>query len=82
MTVRLTADGIIELDGLCPSEDAEPLQQLLLAHPEGRVDWRGCDSLHTAVVQVLLAAQPTLLGPPRGRFLVHYVEPALSLLSS
>ena len=34
MTVRLAADGTIELDGVCPIEDAEKLQQYLIADPQ------------------------------------------------
>ena len=35
MTIRLSADGTIELDGICPIEDAETLQQLLAGRAGG-----------------------------------------------
>jgi hypothetical protein len=77
MTVRLAADGAIVLDGACPLEDAEKLQQYLIADPQACVDWRACAAAHTAVVQILLAAQPTLRGPPASDFLRNHVEPLM-----
>lgn len=77
MTVRLREDGVIELSGVCPIEDAEILLSNLTGNPERRVDWRGCEQAHTAVVQVLRVAGVSLDGPPRGAFLSHVVEPAL-----
>jgi hypothetical protein len=62
MTVRRDDDGVIVLDGECPVEDAEALLQLLQAQPEGPVDWSACTRLHTAVLQVLMAAAPPMRG--------------------
>jgi hypothetical protein len=62
MTVRRDGDGVIVLDGECPVEDAEALLQLLQAQPEGPVDWSACTRLHTAVLQVLMAAAPPIRG--------------------
>jgi hypothetical protein len=78
MTIRLTADGTIELEGTCSSDDAEPLMQHLLATPNPTVDWRGCEAAHTAVVQVLMAASPKLLGPPADVLLEKWVQPLLA----
>ena len=78
MTVHLAEDGTIVLVGHCPVEDAEELTRLLLLEPSATVDWRACDALHTAVVQVLLAARPPLRGPPRDVSLAQWIEPALS----
>ena len=69
MTVRVSADGTIELDGICTIEDAETLQQHLLAAPRAAVDWRSCEQAHTAVIQVLMASRRVLRGPPAGDFL-------------
>ena len=77
MTVKVSADGTIALEGACPLEDAETLQQHLLAHAGAAVDWRSCDAAHTAVIQILLAARPRLHGPPAGEFLRMHVEPLL-----
>ena len=77
MTVRITSDGSIALEGICGSEDAEELLQQVLAHPAATVDWRACEAAHTAVVQVLMAARPILLGPPVGAQLKNWVQPWL-----
>jgi hypothetical protein len=66
VTVRLI-DGAIVLEGVCPVEDAEPLQSLLLQHPGAAVDWRACDAAHTAVLQILLVAHRSMKGP-KGAF--------------
>jgi hypothetical protein len=81
MTVRLTQAGTIELDGVCTLEDAEKLQQYLLSDPKAAVDWRSCTGAHTSVIQILLAARPTLLGPPQNDFLRNCVNPLLETLA-
>ena len=78
MTVRVAAGGCIELIGACPSEDAETLLQLLLADPGATVDWRECRDAHTAVVQVLMAVRPKLLGPAADSRLQDWVAPAIT----
>ena len=77
MTVRMQ-QGTILLEGDCPSGDAEELLQFVLADPAAIIDWRSCQSAHTAVVQVLLAANRDTLGPPQGAFLKLILAPALS----
>jgi hypothetical protein len=77
MTVRVAAGDCIELVGACPGVDAEPLLQLLLANPGATVDWRDCESAHTAVVQVLMAVKPKLLGPPADARLRDWVAPVV-----
>lgn len=62
MTVRRDNKGSIIIEGDCGAEDAETLLQMLLATPSVPVDWAGCGELHTAVVQVILAAKPKLMG--------------------
>lgn len=78
MTVRANSNGLIELAGICPSADAEPLLQLLLAAPAAAVDWRDCRGAHTAVIQVLMAARPELRGPPADARLREWVAPAIT----
>ena len=79
MTIRLTAQGEILLEGTCSSEDAELLLQHLTANPAAQVDWRACELAHSAVIQVLMAAKPKLLGPPAGSRLRDWVYPILDL---
>ncbi|HEX3843833.1 MAG TPA: hypothetical protein VHV80_05695 [Steroidobacteraceae bacterium] len=77
MTVRRGGDDSIELVGACPSTDAEPLLQFLLATPGATVNWRDCQGAHTAVIQVLMAAKPRLRGPPADPRLEQWVAPAI-----
>lgn len=77
MTVRLSAQGAIVLEGDCPSEDADALIRHLLVNPGCAVDWRACEAAHSAVIQVLMAARPRLVGPPAGEALRAWVEPNL-----
>ena len=78
MTIRLDANGAILLEGACPSEDAEMLLRHLLENPAAEVDWRTCEGIHAAVVQVLLAAKPALIGPPISSRLEKWVQPLLT----
>jgi hypothetical protein len=66
-------DGTIVLDGTCPAAEAETLTRLLLLDPSSTIDWRGCEHVHTAVVQILLAVRPPMRGPPRTLFLSNRV---------
>jgi hypothetical protein len=75
MTVRSTADGAIELSGRCGVEDAEALQRQLLAAPRSTVEWSNCEQLHSAVIQVLLAGKPQVLGSPSNAFLRAHIAP-------
>jgi hypothetical protein len=76
MSVRVTG-GVIILEGACPVDEAEPLLELLLANPGAPVDWSACGHLHTAVVQVLLAARPPMEGEPAPPFLRRWIAPAI-----
>ena len=77
MTIRLSADGTIELHGICPLEDAERLQHYLIADAKAAVDWRSCSGAHTSVIQILLAVRPVLHGPPDSDFLRDCIAPLL-----
>lgn len=77
MTVKVKSPGVIELAGRCEAEDAEALQQFLLAAPESSVEWASCVYLHSAVVQVLLASRPPMQGAPQDEFLANHVAPIL-----
>lgn len=80
MTVQMSTDGVILLEGMCPSEDAETVLRYLSSHPTARIDWRACESAHTAVIQVLMASRAKLLGAPSGQALRKWVAPALARL--
>jgi hypothetical protein len=78
MTVSLNEDRVIVLTGESQVEDAEILLEHLQAHPESPVDWSGCRTLHTAVVQVLMAAKRNVRGACGDEFVRNwvYVEPS------
>jgi hypothetical protein len=63
VTLRRDDAGAIILEGNCPVEDAEPLLQILQAAPTAMLDWSRCGHLHTAVLQVILAARIAPAGP-------------------
>ena len=63
----LEQDGTrILLTGHCAVEDAEPLLDALRATPDAVVDLTGAAWLHSAVLQVLMVAAPSLHGRPDG----------------
>ena len=74
MTV-VAAPGIVRLSGRCMAEDAELLLKQLTAGVT-QVDLTGCDYLHGALVQLLMAARPTLVGEP-AEFLRDWVIPLI-----
>ena len=76
MSVKKGEHGIV-LEGHCPAEDAEPLLQLLQSNPTVPLDWRQCQSLHTAVWQVILAAKPKLIGPCADFWTERWLRPSL-----
>ena len=77
MTVRLSSDGTIELDGICSIEDADALQKHMLTSRAAVVDWRTCTYAHTAVIQILIAFKPVLRGPPAGDSLRLLIDPLM-----
>lgn len=77
MTLRLEG-GTLHLEGDCGSEEAEPLLALLLEQPSRAVSLAGTRTLHTAVVQVLLALRPQLAEPPAEPFLRRWIAPLFS----
>ena len=56
------SDTAAVLTGICEVGEAETLLTWLQAHPQGPVDVSRCEHAHTAIVQVLTAAGPTLTG--------------------
>jgi hypothetical protein len=50
--------------GNCAPEEADALLEWLRATPAPSVDLGACDALHTALVQLLLAASARIVAPP------------------
>jgi hypothetical protein len=77
MGVRVSDGGRILLHGDCPIEDAEGLLRRLSDDPRAVVDWNGCEYAHSAVIQVLLAIGPRVVGRPKASFLDRFVAASL-----
>ncbi len=69
---------VVHLSGHCRVEDAEALAALLQTSGSVSVDVSACDSLHAAVVQVLLAFRARVVGAPAEPFLRSHLVPALA----
>lgn len=83
MTVR-SKDGRIILEGRCRVEDAEALLAALQHQPDDVVQLDMAETIHSAVVQVLLAAKPRIEGVSKHVFLAEYdiLKDARDALSS
>ena len=66
-----TMDGdVISLDGHCPIEEAQPLFEALLGAVDAPIfDVSRALSLHTAIVQLILASPGSVRGAPADRWL-------------
>ena len=77
MTVHLEGHAIY-LRGECRVEDAEPLLGYLQADCSRIIDLSRAGTLHTAVVQVLLALRPAVRGSSDHPFVRDWIQPLLS----
>lgn len=77
--MNITRDGdIIVLHGHCRVEDAEPLAALLQEVSSVTIDVSACESLHSAVVQAILAFGVPVVGRPADPFLASLLIPAMA----
>lgn len=76
MPIRYDAD-LARFEAACTAEDALPLAEWLEATASPRVDLSGCTELHTALLQLLLAARPAVAAGPEDAFLACWVGPVL-----
>ncbi len=58
-------------------EEAEGLLEWLQNRPAAKVDLSQCSHMHTANLQVLMAAKPTIVNWPENPDLRAWLEPAL-----
>jgi hypothetical protein len=73
MSLRQEADGTIVLHGSCSVDEAEPLHRMLLSAQSAAVDWTQCTHLHTAILQIILAARPTINTPCGDPFVDRWI---------
>jgi hypothetical protein len=69
---------VVYLRGECRVEDAEPLLALLQAVPGRPLDLSGAGHLHAAVLQLLLAFRPPLVGSAADDFTARWLMPLLA----
>ncbi|WP_025322986.1 hypothetical protein [Deferrisoma camini] len=62
------------LEGVCAVEDAEGLLAWLQSHPRGKVNLKRVEHLHTAVLQVLMAASPAISAWPEDPDLAQWLR--------
>lgn len=70
----ITEGTLTRLSGHISIEEAEVLAEWLRVTPDALLDLTACEALHSAVLQVLLAARPSCTAPP--------TEPVLASLLS
>ncbi|HEY0328437.1 MAG TPA: hypothetical protein VGC77_04995 [Rhodopseudomonas sp.] len=75
MSVVRNEAGTIVLSGACPVAEAEALLRLLQETPEAPVDWTRSSHLHSAILQLILAMGPELLGPCGDPFVARWSLP-------
>ncbi|NOY45844.1 MAG: hypothetical protein GXP50_10420 [Deltaproteobacteria bacterium] len=66
------------LEGVCAVEEAESLLGWLQEHPKAKVNLKGCEHLHAAVLQVLMATGAPVSVWPEDLDLRGWVESALA----
>ena len=72
-----TTNGVLVCAGTLSVEDAEALQQLLLATPGATLDLAACTHLHSACLQVLMAANALVAAWPAQAGLALWLQSAL-----
>lgn len=56
--------GLLSLEGNCDVEEAEPLLEAFLGGGVEGLDLSRCHRLHTALLQLILAARVPVVSPP------------------
>jgi ABC-type transporter Mla MlaB component len=75
MPLELGATAV--LTGTVTVEEAEPLASWLRDHHSAQIDLSRCTHLHTAALQALLSARPTIAAEPADAFLARWILPLL-----
>ena len=76
MPIEFTGDRVIFRD-VASVEEAEPLLEWLQKAPDAKIDLAACVHLHTANLQVLMAARPGIASWPENTELRTWLETAL-----
>jgi len=76
MSVEVVGN-VIRITGNAPVGDAEPILAALHEDPSRGIDLAQAAHLHTAVIQLLLALRPPILGEPAYPLFVRHVVPLI-----
>ncbi|CAK0744236.1 conserved hypothetical protein [Gammaproteobacteria bacterium] len=66
------------LEEFCTVEEAEGLLQWLQAHPKAKVNLKDCRHIHTAILQVLMAAKVPVSAWPDDPDLARWLKVGLT----
>ncbi|CAK0766626.1 conserved hypothetical protein [Gammaproteobacteria bacterium] len=70
--------NLVVLDDLCTVEEAEGLLQWLQNHTKAKLNLKDCKHLHTAILQVLMAARTPVATWPDDVDLARWLKIVLS----
>lgn len=70
----ITKIKVARLEQDCGAEDAEALLEWLLGNPTAKINLKYCTHMHAAIVQVLLAARPSISHWPDNEALANLLE--------
>lgn len=76
MSIEITGEAI-RIVGNAPVADAEPVLAALIENSARVVDLTSAAHLHSAIIQILLALKPGIVGVPSHHFFTTYVLPQL-----
>lgn len=65
---------VARLSGTVGVEEAETLISLLLQHPRMQIDLDGCEHLHCANLQILMAYKPEICSWPKNETLKTWLQ--------
>ena len=65
---------VAKIEGEGAPEEAEELFGWLLEHPKGKLNLKHCKSLHSALVQVILALRPEISSWPENKRLAELLK--------
>lgn len=72
MPIELKQD-VARLSGKCTIDDTSAFYEWLQQHPQGNVDLRDCEHLHMSILQLLMAAKPSIAAEPNNKFVQHWL---------
>jgi len=61
----------------CEIEEAEALLEWLLENPKGKLNLKQCDHFHTAILQVMMALQPSISVWPEDEVMKQWLQQTL-----